>query len=93
MHISVQQVGRESSSGSWEFKVRLGEAGDETAHDVILGKEYYRALTRNKIEPRELVRRSFEFLLAREPKESILRRFNLKQIQGYFPNFEEEIAE
>lgn len=92
MRIDLQQVGEEAAGG-WKFKVRLGEAGDETEHKVILDKEYYEALTQNKMEPQELVRRSFEFLLAREPKESILRRFNLKQIQDYFPDFEEKIAE
>lgn len=92
MHISVQQVGQALPSDNWKFKVRLGEAGDETEHEVILDKEYYEALTQNKMEPQELVRRSFEFLLAREAKESILKRFNLRQIQDYFPDFEEEIA-
>jgi hypothetical protein len=33
------------------------------------------------------VRRSFEFLLAREPKESILRSFDLPVIGRYFPEF------
>lgn len=72
--------------------MRVGEAGDETEHEVTVDEEYYRMLTQNKMEPRELVRRSFEFLLAREAKESILGRFNLRQIQDYFPDFEEKIA-
>jgi len=41
--------------------------------------------------PEELVRRSFEFLLAREPKESILRNFNLSVIQRYFPEYDTAI--
>ena len=39
----------------------------------------------------DLVRRSFEFLLEREPKESILRHFDLMVIARYFPEFEETI--
>jgi hypothetical protein len=37
------------------------------------------------------VRRSFEFLLDNEPKESILARFDLAVIGRYFPQFEREI--
>jgi len=36
----------------------------------------------------DLVRRSFEFLLEREPAESILRRFDLAVIQRYFPDYD-----
>ena len=41
--------------------------------------------------PDGLVRRSFEFLLARERKESILRSFALTDIGRYFPEFEDAI--
>jgi len=44
-----------------------------------------------KVPPEELVKKSFEFLLAREPKESILREFNLREIAKYFPEYESEI--
>jgi len=37
------------------------------------------------------IKKSFEFLLEREPKESILPRFNLRVINQYFPEFKEEI--
>lgn len=39
-----------------------------------------------------LVRASFEFLLAREPNTSILRRFDLPVIGHYFPEYEREIG-
>ena len=42
--------------------------------------------------PEDLVRRSFEFLLQREPKESILREFELSIIQRYFPEFDRKIV-
>jgi hypothetical protein len=38
----------------------------------------------------DLVRRSFEFLLEREPPESILRRFDLAVIQRYFPEYDRQ---
>jgi hypothetical protein len=38
------------------------------------------------------VRKSFLFLLEREPKESILRSFDLTVISRYFPEYEREIT-
>jgi hypothetical protein len=35
----------------------------------------------------DLVRRSFEFLLEREPNTSILREFSLSTIESYFPEY------
>jgi len=40
----------------------------------------------------DLVRRSFEFLLAREPNTSILREFDLATIERYFPEYAIEVA-
>lgn len=38
-----------------------------------------------------LVKRSFEFLLARESNTSILREFDLSTIERYFPEYPREI--
>ncbi len=40
----------------------------------------------------ELVRASFVFPLEREPKESILREFDLTIIGRYFPDYEREVG-
>jgi hypothetical protein len=37
--------------------------------------------------PEELLEAAFAFLLAREPKEAILARFELPVIEQYFPEF------
>ena len=74
-----------------KFRVRIVEAGSETSHSVIVSQNDYTRLTDGKVEPEELVRRSFEFLLEREPKESILTRFELSVISRYFPEYEREI--
>ena len=42
--------------------------------------------------PEALLEASFEFLLARESKESILRRFELPVIERYFPEYPRVIA-
>ena len=47
--------------------------------------------TEGRIIPEEFVKKSFEFLLERENKDSILRQFDINQINDYFPEFEKEI--
>src|SRR5207237_10333319 len=40
----------------------------------------------------DLVHRSFEFLLAREANTSILREFDLSEIERYFPEYAREFG-
>ena len=82
------EVEKKSTGG---FLVIVDERGSKTEHNVRLDSEYYQKLTRGKISEEELIRKSFQFLLERESKESILSRFNLKVIKNYFPEYEEEI--
>jgi hypothetical protein len=77
--------------GDREFMVTVEEQGTKTEHTVELDEEYYQDLTQGKITKEELIKKSFEFLLEREPKESILSRFNLKLINRYFPEFEGKV--
>lgn len=74
-----------------EFLVVVEERGSRTEHVVIVDEKYYTKLTDKEISKEELIKKSFQFLLAREPKESILRRFNLKVIKKYFSEYEETI--
>jgi hypothetical protein len=69
----------------------ISEEGSKTEHIVSLDDKYYENLTQGKITKEELIKRSFDFLLEREPKESILPKFNLKVIKNYFPEYEEKI--
>jgi hypothetical protein len=82
------EVKRKSSQ---EFVVTVSEKETTTEHAVTLDDGYYEDLTGGKIAKEELIERSFEFLLDREPKESILSEFNLKIINNYFPEFEGKI--
>ena len=74
-----------------EFRVRVIEGKSESSHRVSVSAEDYNRLTGGKIEAPELVKRSFQFLLEREPKESILKQFDLRVIARYFPEYEREI--
>lgn len=73
------------------FRVRVTEGTGASSHVVTVNAEHYKRLTNGKIEPQELVKRSFDFLLQREPKESILPQFDLQVIARYFPDYEDEI--
>jgi hypothetical protein len=73
------------------FRVRVIEGGSESAHQITLGPKDHARLAGATAEPEELIRKSFEFLLEREPKESILKRFDLAVISRYFPEYEREI--
>ena len=73
------------------FLVRVTESGTTSTHQVTLDAKYRAKLAGEKVEPEALIRKSFEFLLEREPKESILGRFDLTVISRYFPEYEREI--
>ena len=74
-----------------EFLVRVTEGASETSHQVTLRPDHVQRIAGGEVEPIELIRRSFEFLLEREPKESILAQFDLHVIGRYFPEYEREI--
>jgi hypothetical protein len=80
---------------SWKYSVKVTESdegGSKTIHQVTMDKDYYMDLTeRGRIIPEEFIKKSFEFLLDRESKNSILRQFDIAQISDYFPEYEKEI--
>jgi hypothetical protein len=81
-----------SEEDGWTCTVRLADTnGSSTSHEVRVGREDLARLAPGADHPVDLVRRSFEFLLAREPKESILLSFDLPVIGRYFPEYEREI--
>jgi hypothetical protein len=83
--IEVEQI------DATHFLVRIKESGSASTHQVTLDPKDRVRLAGEAVEPEALIRRSFEFLLEREPKESILRRFDLPVISRYFPEYESEM--
>ena len=75
-----------------EFMVLVREKETQSQHLVTLDDAHYQFLTQGRISKEDLIRKSFQFLLERESKESILRSFNLQVIKRYFPEYEEEIS-
>ena len=62
-----------------------------TKHTVLITDEYHDSLTKKKISKKELLEKSFQFLMDREPNTSILFFFELHIISKYFPEYENEI--
>lgn len=80
-----------ATSSGWKFVVKVISVDSTTEHAVTISKEDWQSLTEELITPQELVVKSFEFLLARESNESILRTFDVTVISKYFPDFPAEI--
>jgi len=72
------------------FEVTVNERSS-TTHIVTVQPQYAELLTAGRMPASELVNRSFEFLLEREPNTSILRSFDLSVIARYFPEYESTI--
>jgi hypothetical protein len=70
------------------FHVTVRAADSSTEHDVTLSGSDLERLGPGYASPEDLVRACFEFLLEREPKESILSSFDVGVIERYFPEFE-----
>jgi len=73
------------------FEVVVREGKGETRHQVTMSRDTCERLTSGKHTPERCLEAAFKFLLDREPKESILRRFDVTAIARYFPEFEQEI--
>jgi hypothetical protein len=81
----------QQTPSGWRCRVAVSDADSETTHDVTVNMAYRDKLVGPSGSVEDLLRRSFEFLLAREPKESILRSFDLSAIARYFPDYEAKI--
>jgi hypothetical protein len=74
-----------------EYEVVVREGQGETRHRVTMGRAVCEKLTAGKHTPEACLDAAFRFLLDREPKESILGRFDVTVIARYFPEFEREL--
>jgi hypothetical protein len=77
--------------GAGRFRVRVAEGASSTEHEVTVTAADFERLGSGYPSPEAFVRACFDFLLEREPKESILRSFDVTVIGRYFPEFEATI--
>ena len=85
------QVDCRRAEGGWTCRVTVGDDARATEHEVAVTDDVLARMAPADDDPTRLVRESFHFLLAREPRESILRSFELPVIGRYFPDWEAEL--
>lgn len=74
------------------YGVELREGDITTHHRVRVPPEMVDDLRLTDVDPEVLVRESMKFLLEREPSTSVLAEFSLTDIQGYFPEYYDELV-
>jgi hypothetical protein len=79
------------ADGGWSCRVHVDDGRAVTDHEVTVTAADLARLAPGATDPVDLVRRSFAFLLEREPPSSILRSFDLPIIGRYFPDYETTI--
>jgi hypothetical protein len=89
--VDMIEVRRVAGDDPLDFEVVVREGKGETRHRVTMSRETCERLTAGKHTPEACLEAAFRFLLDREPKESILRRFDVTVISRYFPEFEREL--
>jgi len=83
-------VARRPGADPLVFEVEVAEGRDATSHRVALRAADFARLA-GGATPERMVEAAFQFLLDREPKESILVSFDVSVIARYFPEFEREL--
>jgi len=77
--------------GDCNFEVTPSDGFSESRHITKLTDVYYNHLAKGRISKEELIKRSFEFLLKEESRDSILPKFGLREIKKYFPDYEDNV--
>ena len=82
------KIERAGEGDPLEFEVIVFVGNGETRHNVTMARDTCERLTMGTHTPERCIEAAFRFLLDREPKESILRRFDITVISRYFTEFE-----
>jgi hypothetical protein len=86
------EVERTAQGDPMGFAVTVREPNGQTSHQVSMSQQTWQRLSGGKYPPEQCIHAAFRFLLDREPKESILRRFDVTVIAQYFPSFERDLV-
>ncbi|PYF01905.1 hypothetical protein BJ122_11637 [Rhodopseudomonas faecalis] len=83
--INVRQL-HDGDPGIYQVAVR--DTAGSSQYRVTMARALRSRLVGDQHPPERCVEAAFRFLLAREPKEAILREFDVAVISRYFPEFE-----
>jgi len=90
-HAAMIEVTRTGGTDPLAFEVVIREGRSESRHHVTMSRAACEKWAGSEHAPETCVEAAFRFLLDREPKESILGRFDVSVISRYFPEFEREL--
>jgi hypothetical protein len=81
------------ADAGWRCGVTVRDGRGSSTHEVTVGTEDAARLAAatDQAEVERLLYETFDFLLDREPKESILSSFDISVVRRYFPEYEHEI--
>ena len=85
------KIERSGEGDPLEFEVIVAAGNGETRYHVTMARDTCERLTMGTHTPERCIEAAFRFLLDREPKESILRNFDITVICRYFPDFERKL--
>jgi hypothetical protein len=90
MEASLIKVVCVSEGDPLEFEVRVRDEKGESSYVVTMAQRAFAQLAPG-YTAEHCIEAAFRFLLDRESKESILKRFDVAVIPRYFPEFEQEL--
>lgn len=86
------EIGTETEGANhWSYEVRVFDQGRVHDYRVTLSWPDYDLWSRGRVPPERVVRAAMEFLLAKEPAESILPKFDCSVIRRYFPEVDRDL--
>lgn len=88
---SINITSETQSDSGWTYLVKLNDNGRDYEYNVTLSSSDYQQWSQEKVSPKELVKKAFEFLLEREPASSIMSEFDCAVIRRYFPEVDREL--
>ena len=83
----------ERAPEGWRCTVTVRDDRGSSSHAVTIAASDATSLAAavDAADVERLLYETFDFLLEREPKESILRTFDVSEVSRYFPEYEHEI--
>ena len=85
------RVACDAKAGAWRCAVVVGDDPEATEHLVEVDRATLDDLAPG-VTPEQLVHESFVYLLEREPRESIMRTFELPIIARFYAEYPDEIS-
>lgn len=70
----------------YHFNIEIIDQNGFSSHRVTMDRDFIMRIGAN-YQPELVVRKSFEFLLSKEPKEKIMEEFDLTVITHFFPEY------